>query len=184
MSDKVALFDMDDTLCDYTGAMKRDLAKLAGPYEDVYEFGDAPQHIKERMWMIKKVPGWWLDLEPLRPGMALLHEARRIGYRVVIATKGPRYTQTAWTEKVLWCDKHLPGDVEVSIVEDKSLHYGRVLVDDWRGYAEEWLKVRPRGLVLMPRTPSSEGFSHPRVTRFDQHNLDEAVRELERRFED
>lgn len=70
-------------------------------------------------------------------------------------------------EKVEWCHKNLPMEkgISVSLVENKGLVYGRVLVDDYPPYVESWLKWRPRGLVIMPAHDHNVSFSHPNVIK-------------------
>lgn len=53
---------------------------------------------------------------------------------------------------------------------DKGGTYGRVLVDDYPKYVKDWLKHRPRGLVIMPAHSYNEGFTHPNVIRHDGTN--------------
>jgi hypothetical protein len=84
----------------------------------------------------------------------------------------------------MWCNKHLPGR-QITITMDKSLTYGRVLVDDYPDYALGWLEHRPRGLVIMPKSEACKGFSHNNVTICeDNHNsLLIAKTKLETAFE-
>ena len=63
--------------------------------------------------------------------------------------------------------KHLGDEMEIDIVgKSKGGVYGRVLVDDWPGYVEDWLAHRPRGLAIMPAHPYNEDFKHPNVIRY------------------
>ena len=106
---KIALFDMDNTLCDYAGAMYRDLAKMASPEEPSINLSDMPEWLEARSDAVKARPGWWLDLNPIGPGMEVLNIALEIGFECHILTKGPWRTTPAWTEKVEWCREHLDG---------------------------------------------------------------------------
>lgn len=172
-SEKVALIDLDGTLADYDGAMRRDMALISTPGEEIAWYDGAPAHMKARKTMIQDQPGWWLNLEPLPLGMQVVDIMGSLGFKMMILTKGPaKRNPNAWSEKVLWCRKHVP-HIPVTIAADKGLVYGKVLMDDFPEYAERWLEWRKRGLVLMPAWPWNEGFSHPNVLRFTDKDLGE-----------
>lgn len=193
MSDEstpVALFDLDGTLADYEGAMRRGLIEIAGPNDDPdYRDPTVPlfpsdydkepnnhkhpsSHIRRRMDCIKRQPGWWEDLPVLDLGMGIYRIACEMGFERHVLTKGPKNTTGAWTEKVHWCQKNLPDDNKITITQDKGLVYGKLLVDDYPPYILSWLKWRPRGLVIMPAATSNKGFAHDNVIRYDGTNLD------------
>lgn len=184
----LALFDMDGTLCDFDGAMRRDMLSIASP-DEVALFSDGgapwhgdnvPPHLEARKKMIQDQPGWWRNLETLDLGAQLFELAGISGYRLMILTKGPsRRNPNAWTEKVQWVRDRL-GPVPVTITEDKGTVYGRVLVDDWPDYIESWLAHRPRGHVLMPAQPWNEDFRHEQVTRCTLQNIKDAFDVFER----
>jgi hypothetical protein len=137
-----------------------------------------PPHIKRRIKLIRSQRDWWLNLEEMPLGMEVYHLARKIGFQTHILTKGPWTTPHAWTEKVLWVRKHLFDDVKITITEDKSTVYGRVLVDDWVPYIEPWLYRRPRGRVIMPVHSYNKDFKHPQVVRWDGTNIKEVEETL------
>jgi 5'-nucleotidase len=177
-AEKIALFDMDGTLVDFDGAMRRAMKSLASEDEiarDVYyppERANESSHVAARRRMVKRIPGFWRELPQLSIGMRLLQEAMEIGFRITILTKAPRTNHPAWTEKVEWLWKNLPMEekgIEVHLAEDKGLVYGRMLCDDWPPYIERWLTWRPRGLVLMPDQPWNQGFHHTQVVRVTGH---------------
>jgi len=62
MERRIALFDMDDTLADWSGAMRRDLSRLASPDEPsnypLHWCPGLPSHIVTRRDLIKQHPGW------------------------------------------------------------------------------------------------------------------------------
>jgi hypothetical protein len=177
----IALFDMDGSLADYEGALVRDLEELRSPgepavtRESVWEI-EKHDYVRGRMRLIKRQPGWWLDLAPLPAGLQILELCRRIGFDVHILTKGPKRHPNAWDEKVRWCQRHLGPDVDVHVTSDKGLVYGKLLYDDYPDYALRWLAHRPRGLVVMPVTPHNREFAHPNVVKWDGTNLDEVTR--------
>ena len=187
MVENIALFDMDGTLADYDGGLRRELAEIANPADPTFDnLHDTPKWMERRIRVVRARPGWWESLEPLPLGFDVLRMALQIGYTTRILTKGPRKTQSAWTEKVLWCQQHvepLDPDMQVTITEDKGLVYGKVLVDDYPAYMDRWLEFRPRGLGVMPAQPWNEGYSHPNVIRFDGQNGDDLKAALQKAFD-
>lgn len=174
--DGIALIDLDGTMADMDGALRAAMEKLRSPsepsYEDRYSGGTEPAYIEARRKMIQRVPGFWRNLRPIREGFEVVGELRALGFGLHVLTKGPRSSPNAWSEKVEWCAEHLP-DVNVTITADKSLVYGRVLVDDYPPYFEGWLVVRPRGLVICIAHPWNEEYApggtkeHPNVFRYN-----------------
>lgn len=157
---KVALIDLDNTVVDHEGQLNKDLYHALG--DDLHKVSPA---VREKVgYLIKNSPGWWEDLLPIPFGMSIVDTLRDIGFELVICSKGPRRAIGAWTEKVAWVQRYLP-DANIVLTQDKSLVYGRLLVDDWPEYIEPWLAVRPRGIVLMPATEANKKFKHPRVYR-------------------
>jgi len=168
----VALVDLDGTLANYDKAIIEGLEKLRGPDEPVILpcFGAEPPHIKARVKVIRAEPGWWENLEPIPLGFKVLELLRKYGFCLNILTKGPWSNSNAWTEKVRWCRKYVP-DAAISITENKSLVYGKILMDDYIPYVEGWLEYRPRGLVIMPEQPWNIGYEHPNVIRLNNKTL-------------
>jgi FMN phosphatase YigB (HAD superfamily) len=183
MTELIALVDMDGTLCDYDGALRAGLLQLRSPGESEEPVGhdDGPPWLEARKNLIKRQMGWWRNLARLEDGFYLIARLKWHRFRLVVLTKGPFNTTSAWTEKVEWCREHLPG-VGVTLTEDKGLVYGKVLVDDWPPYVERWLTWRPRGLVIMPDRPWNQGYTHPNVFRFrgdkDAIALDQKLEEI------
>ncbi|MFY0540473.1 5' nucleotidase, NT5C type [Nannocystis pusilla] len=175
----VALIDMDGTLCDYQGALMRDLETFGGPPIRRWVATTTAHRGCARETVIRRQPGWWRSLPRLQLGFDVLAELQALRFEIHVLTKGPVGTPSAWTEKLEWCQQHLPG-VPVTITMDKGLVYGKVLVDDWPPYVERWLEWRPRGLVILPAQPWNVGFSHPNAIRYDGHNLGEIRAALRR----
>ena len=184
--DKIALFDMDGSIADFEGAMRRDLNLLKGPLEPELQGGDlwtleTQDHIRHRMRMIKSQPGWWLELPVIQKGMQILDLARAIGFKCDILTKGPSSHPTAWKEKVEWCKRYVP-DAEIHIVTNKGIVYGTMLYDDYSEYMASWLLHRPRGLGIMPVKNGVKALDHPNVVHWDGTNLDAARDAMERAY--
>jgi 5'-nucleotidase len=181
---KIALFDMDGTLVDFDGAITRDMRKIQHPSEVPFlrETEDVDRYIDERLNLIRRQPGWWRNLPRFALGWDILGEAQRIGFDITVLTKGPYNTTSAWTEKVEWCRRELP-EVKVTITEDKSTVYGRVLVDDWPSYVDPWLEKRPRGVVIMPAHRWNADYKHERAFRYDGKNLPEIIDVLQKAFD-
>lgn len=178
MNGPIALFDLDGTLADYDAAMRRDLEPLRSPGE-LSDFGMYTPWNEARRQVVQSQPGWFRNLDPYKPGFEILGIARELKFDLHVVTKGPSKTPSAWTQKLEWCMQHVP-DAKVHVVSDKSLVYGRVLVDDWPPYIERWLEWRPRGLVVMPAhlwNVDAFGFN-ANVIRYDG-NLLEVRRRLE-----
>jgi 5'(3')-deoxyribonucleotidase len=174
--DLIALIDMDGTVADFDGAMLRELKRIASPGEPELigpdgRYVDSP-YISARRRLIRNQPGFWRSLPTYAPGFEIMSELKTLGFRCHILTKGPAREAAGWTEKVEWCRRHLP-DTPVIIAEEKSLVYGRILVDDWSDYFLPWLEHRPRGLVIAPAHPWNKDITHPQVVRYDGTNLDE-----------
>ena len=187
---KIGLFDLDQTLADYEGAMRRDLFLLKSPDEPNpmnRNFGlwdeNCPSYLRARMDLIKKIPGWWASLEKLKLGWEIYNLAKKIGFENHVLTKGPRSKSRAWMEKVQWVDEHLGPDFPIDIVAgstnpnqkglDKSHRYGLFLCDDYPPFVMGWLSHRPRGLAIVPANPSNEGVEkqHENIIRYDGTNM-------------
>ncbi len=172
MDDKIALFDLDGTLADYDEAMERGLMEISlEPLPEDYHKASAGGVWRARVELVRARSGWWEGLESIRAGMELLEYCAGMGFRVHILTQAPKESPAAWGEKVAWCERHIAPvvpDYTISVTRGgKGIHYGRVLVDDWPGFMNEWLENRPRGLGLMPATKHNVDFSHPQVIRYD-----------------
>lgn len=174
-SELIALIDMDGTLCDYDGDMTAAMKLIAAPSDVLHWHDEAPIYMIERKRLIQSLPGFWRNLSPLQVGVDVFEILRELEFKINVLTKGPsNRSVNAWSEKVEWCRRYLPG-IPVTITEDKGLVYGKVLVDDWPSYIEAWLAWRPRGQVIMPDQPWNRNFEHPQVLRVTGKNMD-AVR--------
>jgi FMN phosphatase YigB (HAD superfamily) len=171
--EKIILFDMDGTLCDYDSGLFNDLEKLRSPEEPIFHppIKDSfPEYVKARAELITSSGKWWANLPKFQLGFDIREMSKELGYREMILTQGPRRNPDAWSGKKSWIDKNLGQDVDITITRDKGLVYGKVLVDDFPGYIERWLQWRPRGLVIMPANEGNYNFVHPQVIRYDGSN--------------
>ena len=183
MTEKIALFDMDGTLADYDKQLHEDMERLRGPEEPTSTHRELmPQHLVNRMKLIKSQKDWWFNLPKIEAGFRVLSIAKEIGFKIHILTKGPTTTPQAWTEKVLWCQKNIGSDVDITIAQDKGLVYGRVLVDDFPDYMERWLKYRPRGLGIMPLANYNKDFKHTNIIKYDGIDFSEVEARLKLAF--
>ena len=176
----IALFDLDGTLADFNSQMKKDLRNIQTLDEPEFALHDhtAPKYFGARLDLIKSQPGWWLNLPKLVIGFDILHLAQKMGFQVEILTMGPHNTPAAWAEKEKWCHKNIGKSVRVTVTEDKSLVYGKVLVDDSPQFLIDWLERHPHGLGIAPAQPNNKSFSHPKVVRYNGTNLDQVQRAM------
>lgn len=176
--DPIALIDMDGTIANYDRAMRAGLEAIASPDDppiDKIDIHNSPSWIEARCDLIKQQPYFWTNLERIEVGFRVVQILRECGYKLMVLTKGPRRTTSAWTEKRDWCHVHLP-DVPVTITEDKGLTYGKVLFDDFPPYIQAWLEWRPRGKVLMLDYPYNREFTHPNVFRIKEETTNEEIK--------
>jgi len=172
--EKIALFDLDGTLCDYEKGLEDSMKLLQSPEEASFSGvprDGAPAYLKARADIIRINPEWWATLPKFKLGFDIWDLAEKLGYRRMILTQGPKRNPNAWTGKKLWIDRNLGLDTEITITRDKGLVYGKILVDDWPEYIERWLAWRPRGLVIMPASKANENYKHPQVVRYDGTNF-------------
>lgn len=161
LPENIALVDMDGTVCDWHNRLRRDVQAVLGDDEKRLP----PETVTKIEHLIRSQPGWYLSLERLPVGFAIVKLLKKIGFSVMIATKATPRAKNAWSEKAAWCLQHFADDVEVTVSQNKTIIYGKILVDDYQKFAEPWLKRRPRGYVIMPDQPWNQGFLHPRVLR-------------------
>lgn len=184
---KIALIDLDGTVCDYDKALSIEMAKIADPNDPPYMKYSDKIHLNARRKLIQNQPGFWRNLEPLTLGFEIIDDLTNIGFALNVLTQGPRKSLNAWSEKVEWSNKHLPG-VNITITQNKALSYGRVLVDDFAPYFMSWLKHRPRGLVVCVAHPWNEIFGKGKeayqsnIFRYDGSNREELNQVLKKAY--
>jgi len=167
---KIALFDMDGVLVDYHDSLFFSMQRLMSPNEDIKEFFKdiRPDYLENRKQLIISQPEWWLNLPPIETGMQMLHLCERIGFEIAILTKGPVKSTTAWSAKVEWIKKNLGYLPTMVVTTDKSIVYGRVLVDDYSDYVFGWLEHRPRGLALMPKNKETLKLKNKNIILYEE----------------
>jgi 5'(3')-deoxyribonucleotidase len=181
--DAIMLWDMDGCLADYDEAMERELSAMRSPDETwegrAHDIANSPgsEWMRNRIALVRRRPGFWRELKPLRAGFELVTAAKKFNFENHVLTKGPSKAVNAWSEKAEWCAQHVP-DFHIHMSQKKSLVYGKVLVDDWPGYFMPWLEVRPRGLVIAPKWPWNETYEHNNLVHYDGTNINEIVDRL------
>lgn len=186
-SDRIALFDIDGSLADFEGSLRKGMNALRGPTEpeiteatDLYAMEHQHPYIRARMDLVKSQPGFWRELAPLDDGFAVLAQAIRLGFSINVLSKGPTRLSSAWAEKHEWCmQQPLLAGADIHLTMNKGLTYGLMLYDDYPPYLETWLANRPRGLGIMPVRRYNRDFTHPNVIKWDGTNLTAVIRAME-----
>lgn len=188
ITDNIALIDLDGTVADCDGALQEQQALLRSPdeppFQDRYSGGGEPAYIEARRKLIQRQPGFWRNLRPLTLGFQVVGKLRDIGFNLHVLTKGPKGNGAAWGEKLDWSREHIP-DALVTVGSDKSLVYGKILVDDFPEYFEKWLRVRPRGLVVCVAQAWNIQYAddvHPNVFRYDGTNYEALCGRLQQAY--
>ncbi len=173
---------MDGTLFDHENSLKIELEKIRCPEEPVipFNFKNNPRYLQNRINLIYNSESFWSEMPKFKLGWDILGIANELGYHIMILTQGPKRNPAAWSGKKKCIDKHFGEDVDITLTRDKSLVYGKVLVDDYPGYIDRWLQWRKRGLVVMPANESNKDYFHPQVIRYDGTNLEEVRSAMEK----
>ncbi len=177
MERKIALFDMDDTLCDYRGKLMKDLSYRL-PSEELEEIdlfqSRLSKNIRNEIKKIRCEKGWWKNLPMLEDGLALWKFIRELGFETHLATKGPYHDTNGWKEKFEWQKKYLPEAEGITITLDKSNIFGDLLVDDWPPYIKKWLEKNPQGLAIIPKRSYNLGvILKDRIKYYNGNNFEE-----------
>jgi len=184
LTEKVANIDLDGTLAAFMDKLLKELNRMRSPDESEFTHFDVenpPEWLDARMDYIKQHPGFWANLEVIPEGMRILEMLKDAGLTINILTKGPRKATNAWTEKLLWVQRHV-GEGHMTLTTDKGLVYGRLLFDDFPPYILRWLEWRPRGVVLMLDSHWNKDFRHPsvvRVGRIEDGTFDQSLPAVE-----
>jgi 5'(3')-deoxyribonucleotidase len=109
--------DMDDTLCDFTSASKRD--KLANP----------------KIGYPQSQYGFFVNLKPLPGAIESVRQLEEMGYDVWILTRPSYKNPLCYTEKRMWIENHLGLEFcnKLILHPDKGRAYqeGDILIDDY-----------------------------------------------------
>lgn len=168
---KISLFDLDGTLADYHKKLKDDMKVLMSSEEKEINLNwnhDLPTYLDERKHLVTSQPDWWTKLPKLKWGWEILNMCEVIGFEKIILSKGPSRRDNAWTEKVKWCHINIPDTNIIITSAEKSLVYGRVLVDDYPDYVLPWLKWRKKGIAIMPESSLTEKVNHDRIFIYNE----------------
>lgn len=167
------LFDLDDTLVDYTGGLIKSLNAKKSPFEPKYH-SIIPRNKKNKTLVeeIRNKNGWWQNLEKLEHGFNLYELAQKFNHDIYITTQGPNSSPNAWSEKFLWSKKETP-NAKLIITQNKSIINGDYLVDDYPPYLKDWLKTRKDAIAIMPVHSLNKNFFHKQVIKYDGKNIDE-----------
>jgi 5'(3')-deoxyribonucleotidase len=80
---------------------------------------------------VKKIPGAYLDMDPIPDALEGVRSLIGMGHEVWLATKPPTGIPQAYADKVQWVLRHLPElKRRIILTHDKSLLLGDVLIDD------------------------------------------------------
>lgn len=113
---KTIFIDMDDTLCDFSGAYNREIEsnpKIAYPQSQY---------------------GFFSELQPIEGAIASVKQLiDSTEYKPYILTAPSVKNPLCYTEKRVWVEKHfgLEFTKRLIISLDKSLLRGEILIDDW-----------------------------------------------------
>jgi 5'(3')-deoxyribonucleotidase len=110
---KTIYIDMDEVVADFSGSYQlRHGKKVYGPPE-MY------------------VPGFFLDLDPVRGSHKAIHQLIQEGHDVQILTQPVAMSPVSYIEKVQWIMKHFPILAsKINMSQNKGNFVGAYLIDD------------------------------------------------------
>jgi len=101
---QILLCDLDGTIANYDKALYAELKKLMTREsfnrlpKSLHFENELPIWLLNLKHRITQKPGYWRNLEKIKPGFHVLNMARDIGFDLRILTKGPRSKPSSWTE--------------------------------------------------------------------------------------
>jgi len=156
-SAKIALVDMDYTICNFQEPMELYLRSLESPeeigkydYSNLWKLEGEHPHIGKRIRTILSKHSFWANLKPIEAGLELYKYIAN-HFETYILTKALKECSLAWREKVDWLHRYIGKDIEIMVVTNKKLVHGDLLFDDMPENAEDFLRLNPNGRVIMPR---------------------------------
>ena len=145
-------FDMDGVLADF----ERGVRELCG-IEPIGQ-GSATDEQTDRLWeAVKKVPHFYLKLEPVKGAAKLFNEVRakfKENCQILTGIPKPRRgIENAGDDKIAWAHKFLSPDVKVNVVfreEKTKFCSGKdcVLIDDYEKNISEWENAGGKGILF------------------------------------
>ena len=119
MTKKILYIDMDNVLVDFPSAFPKVDKDLLLQFENDKD----------------EIPGIFSLMEPIEGAVNAYHELAKM-YDTYILSTAPWHNHTAWSDKILWVQKHL-GEVEgtpaykrLILSHHKHLNVGDYLIDD------------------------------------------------------
>ena len=113
MGSKVIYIDMDEVLADFSGSKDLPLNNKVYSPPQMY------------------VPGFFLNLEPVRGCHEVVHQLIKDGWDVQILTQPVAMSPTSYTEKSQWVLKHFPVLAsKINMTQNKGNFVGAYLIDD------------------------------------------------------
>lgn len=161
----LVFFDLDGTLADFDKAVTERIREMLPPGTQFSRIeSEMTPEITAMYENIKRLPGFWRNLEVIQDGHRLFEFFKSCNARMHILTRASRRNPRCWAEKVEWVNEHYP-DTPITITMKKEVTRGDVLVDDMPSYLEAWLKNNPTSKALMPDQPWNQDFAHERCMR-------------------
>ena len=115
MSKKILYVDMDNVLVDFPSAFSKVPSEILAQYED----------------RLDEVPGIFALMEPM-PHAIESYKELAIKFDTYILSTSPWLNPSAWSDKLLWVQKHLGQIAHKRLIlsHHKNLNRGHFLVDD------------------------------------------------------
>lgn len=155
MARPTVLLDVDDVLCDFTGAALRLISTQLGrpvTYQECRQWDIFSQFLNPVQEGIVRYQvssrGFCSNLKVL-PGALEGLESLRVAAEVYLVTAP--YPSYSWaSERLNWIEQHLRfPSTHVVLTSAKHLVCGDVLIDDKASNLVEWHKAHPKGVPLL-----------------------------------
>src|ERR1700677_2810327 len=139
---KIIHVDMDNTICNYSKKMAKELTNYRLYNPDNKDFPSFDIDITEQNWwmfnlnnyktLIQKQDHFFLDLEPISGAINALNELENAGYTVFIVSSPSIKNSTCYSDKMIWLLTHMGSKwaKKLILTKDKTLVHGDYLIDD------------------------------------------------------